>query len=153
MDGTRLALGVLVFVANAAGGAALAAPPPAGTVTPAPVVHERRPGLMVGGAVVFGLSWAPAVVLSGAMLADGCCPKTAASLWIPVLGPMTALPAHDRGIGILWSAAQLAGVAMFAYGMVGHDVPPAPTASRPPAVHFVPMLARDAGGMTLSGRW
>ena len=50
-------------------------PPTAGAPAPpkAAMVHQRRTRLMVGGGIIFGLSWGGAVFLSVAMLASGCC--------------------------------------------------------------------------------
>jgi hypothetical protein len=48
---------------------------------------------------------------------------------------------------------------MLIYGIKGEDVPavreaPAARAARPgPTFHLAPMLARDAGGMSLTARW
>jgi hypothetical protein len=129
----------------------------------------RRPyrGLVVAGALAFGVTWGIAVLVSAVLLdtsdgndtgCAGTCHDRAAVLWIPVAGPTIADrrdPSREEAghrTSLLWSAAQLAGVTMLAVGLYGHEVPVRRVAERP-TLQLLPMLARGAGGMALTARW
>jgi len=136
--------------------------PAAAPAPPLPVttIHRRRPGLIATGAVLFGLSYGGALFLSAAMLNSRCCSgDMALDFAIPVIGPVAGGPEPDRAVMILWSGAQLLGVVLFYYGMKGEDapatrdVPVAHAAGYAPTLQLLPMLARDTGGMALTGRW
>lgn len=137
---------------------ASASPPPFAPASPK--VHRRRRAAVATGAVIFGLSWGLAVFLGAAMIGSGCCQRSMAiGFFAPVVGPIASGPAADQGLMLFWSAAQLGGVILFAYGMRGEDVPAsaepaAPRAAgRGPTFQIAPMLARDAGGLTAIARW
>ena len=92
--------------------------------------HRARKGLVIGGAVTFGVSWGLAasisLLLTDGSSCSGTCRDMAEVLWIPIAGPVLA-GARDSGsdgsaFWILWSVAELAGVTMFVIGLVGHDV-------------------------------
>jgi hypothetical protein len=124
------------------------------------MVHKRRTGAIVSGAVIFGISYGLALVLSGAMFASNCCNTSMAiDFAIPVLGPAAGGPSADSGLMLFWSGAQLLGAVLLAYGIKGEDVPeirdvPPTRVARPaPALQLTPMLARGAGGMSLTARW
>jgi hypothetical protein len=146
----------------------VAFPPPLQRPSPPPpalpavtTVHRRRTGPLVGGAVLFGLTWGGAVFLSAALLHCACThPDMALEFAVPILGPVMAGPPADGSIWYVWSAAQLGGAILLGYGLKGEDVPvtgdvpPTRTGwSRPPELQLAPMLARDARGMTLTARW
>ena len=123
-------------------------------------MHRRRTGLVVAGAVIFGLSYGGAVFLSAAMINSGCCQSGMAfDFLIPILGPVAGGPAADTDVMLLWSGAQLAGAVMLYYGLKGEDVPVVraePTshsARRGPTLQLVPLLARGTGGLALTARW
>lgn len=128
-------------------------------LAPVTMVHRRRSGLVAAGAIVFGLSWGGAVFLSAAMISSRCCQRDMeVEFLVPIVGPAVASPPPDRGVMILWSAAQLSGAVMLYFGMKGEDVPVAHHASaaappRSPAFQLLPMLAPGAGGMALAARW
>jgi hypothetical protein len=139
--------------------------PPPGYATypqgPPPLVHRPRRGLLIGGAVTFGVSWGLAAIVSSVLVDNnsgcvGTCRDSANVFWVPIVGPIwanTRDPGSDgRGFFILWSAAELAGVVMFAFGVAGHDVP-AYRVDRGPALHLTPLLARDTNGLALTARW
>jgi hypothetical protein len=124
------------------------------------IVHKRRTGAIVGGAVVFGISYGLALFLSGAMFASNCCSTSMAiDFAIPVLGPAAGGPSADSGLMLFWSGAQLLGAVLLVYGIKGEDVPeirdvPPTRVVRPaPALQLTPLLARGAGGMSLTARW
>jgi len=59
-----------------------------------------------------------------------------------------------------WGGVQLGGALMLIYGIKGEDedvdvreAPAARAARRGGDLHLVPLLARDAGGMVLTGHW
>lgn len=134
---------------------ALPAPPPATTV------HRRHTAPLVGGAVIFGLTWGGAVFLSAALINCRCTSRDQAlGFAVPILGPVMSGPKADGNIWYLWSAAQLGGALLLGYGIKGEDVPmngeaPVTRAARlsPPEVQLTPLLARDARGMALTARW
>ena len=139
-------------------------PPPYATSPQGPptMVHRARKGLVIGGAVTFGVSWGIAALISSILVdsTSGCtgsCRDSANVFWVPVIGPIWADardPGSDgRGFFILWSAAELAGVVMFAFGVAGHDVPAYRFADHGPTLHLTPLLARDSSGMALTARW
>jgi hypothetical protein len=124
------------------------------------MVHRKRTGALVGGAVIFGISYALALGLSGAMFASDCCNRSMAiDFAIPVIGPVAGGPSADSGLMMFWSGAQLVGAIMLGYGIKGEDVPevrdvPAARVARDgPALNITPLLARGAGGMALTARW
>jgi len=112
--------------------AAYQPPPPAG---PPQMVHRPRKGLLIAGIITFGVSWGLAVLVS-ASLSDSSsttcttssCRDAADLFWIPIAGPILADNADPgdgsgRGLAILWSLAEVAGLTMAIIGMIGHDVP------------------------------
>jgi hypothetical protein len=131
------------------------------------MVHRPRRGLIVGGAITFGISWGIAAFASyfalyvGNTESNPCvytCHDTGVVLWIPIAGPIVA-EARDPGSGgrafaIGWSVVQLAGATMLALGIVGHEVPARRRVAQDrPTFHLAPLLARDASGITLAARW
>ncbi len=131
---------------------------------PPQLVTEHRPrrGLVIGGAILFGVSWGIAASVS--LLLSDCsssCSTTdknvAEVLWIPIAGPFLAgreTGSSDTPIWIAWSLAELAGATMFVIGVMGHDVTTYKrVAGRGPAWQLSPLLARDTSGMALTARW
>ena len=140
--------------------------PPPGYATypqgPPTLVHRPRRGLLIGGAVTFGVSWGIAAIVSSTLLDNsssctGTCRESANVFWVPIVGPIWADardPGSDgRAFFILWSAAELAGVIMLTFGIAGHDVPLYRVADRGPTLHLTPLLARDTNGLALTARW
>jgi hypothetical protein len=140
--------------------------PPPGYATypqgPPTLVHRPRRGLLIGGAVTFGVSWGIAAIVSSTLLDNnssctGSCRDAANVFWVPIVGPIWADardPGSDgRAFFILWSAAELAGVIMLTLGIAGHDVPLYRVADRGPTLHLTPLLARDTNGLALTARW
>lgn len=124
------------------------------------MVHKRRTGGILGGAVIFGISYGIALFFSGAMLASKCCTTSMAiDFAIPVLGPVAGGPSADGGFMMFWSGAQLLGAVLLVYGIKGEDVaeirdvPPTRMTRAAPALQLTPLLARGAGGMSLTARW
>jgi hypothetical protein len=187
-----IAVGVLAFVGNAAvrsavaqtaageptvtpssGNGAVPAPPypaaphggyaPPGSRQPQLTkVHRPRRGLVIAGAITFGVSWGVAAAGSFGFATSGCssseCSEIADYLWLPIVGPtvVAATEAGDEGadgIFYLWTAAQAAGVVMLVIGLIGHDVPEYRVARRGPTLQLAPLFARDANGMALTARW
>jgi len=142
----------------------VAPPPPVSASEPTPpvtTVHRTRKGPLVGGGVLFGLSWGGAVFLSAALLNCRCMSgDRALSFSIPVFGPMVAGPQPDEPLWYLWSAAQLGSALLLGYGLKGEDVPVTgegratrTASSIRPELQLTPMVARDAHGMALTARW
>jgi hypothetical protein len=132
---------------------------------PRQLVTEHRPrrGLVIGGAVLFGVTWGLAASISllatdGSLCSTANCRDMMEVLWIPIAGPALA-GARDSGSDgtatwILWSVAELAGVTMFVIGVIGHDVTTYKLAGRGgPTLQLSPLLARDTSGMALTARW
>jgi hypothetical protein len=130
---------------------------------PPQLVTEHRPrrGLVIGGAVTFGVSWGLAASIS--LLASDCSTCSGRDstdvLWIPIAGPVLAgsrdTGSNDSAFWILWSVAELAGVTMFVIGVIGHDVTTYKRVAgrNGPTLQLTPLLARDTSGMALTARW
>jgi hypothetical protein len=120
--------------AGASGSSPTAAVGPVEPVAPQ-VVHRKRAGLAIAGAVVFVASWVPALAIT-ATGRDSCdsqsCRDGHLLLSIPVLGPLYAAghetSEHDA-LYVLWGLVQAGGIAMFVAGLIGHDVAVIPAAS------------------------
>ncbi|HXU00987.1 MAG TPA: hypothetical protein VN903_08345 [Polyangia bacterium] len=122
-------------------------------------VHRPRRGLVTGGAVTFGVTWGIAATISFLLNGSSCsgsCSNNADYLWIPIAGPII-VSARDSGgdtsLFFLWSAAEAAGIVMFIFGVIGHDVMEYRIAQPVPTVQLTPMFTRDASGMALTARW
>jgi hypothetical protein len=126
------------------------------------MVHRPRRGLVVGGAVTFGVTWGIAASLSllftdGQSDCTGSCRREMDVLWVPVAGPLWA---NARGTGsdstaffALWSAAELAGIIMFSFGVAGHDVASYRVAQNGPTLELAPMVSRQGSGLGVLARW
>jgi len=116
-------------------------------------VHRAQRGLVLAGAITFGVSWGIAASIS--LLCAGRCSDGADYLWVPIAGPLLlGLDASEAsGIFILWSATEAAGAIMLVIGAMGHDVMEYRIARHGPTVHLAPLFARDASGMALTARW
>ncbi len=141
-------------------------PPPGYEPPQITMVHRRRSGLIVAGGVTFGVSWGLMAFVSYILLTSsdsGCsptCRESAKLILIPFVGPYLGDAHSSEGrvnpIAIGWGIVELVGATLLVFGFVGHDVPAKPvvrTAQRGPTLDLAPMLARDAGGMTLTARW
>ena len=135
------------------------------SLPPPQLVTEHRPrrGLVIGGAVTFGVSWGLAasisLLLSDCSGCSGTSNNIAEVLWIPIAGPVLAgsrdSGSNDTAFWILWSVAELAGATMFIIGVVGHDVTTYKRVAgrNGPTLQLTPLLARDTSGMALTARW
>jgi hypothetical protein len=132
------------------------APPPPLRVA---MVHRKRRGFLIGGAVTFGVSWLLSAVVSMTIVGGGACTHNCdagGALWIPIAGPVyAAATTEEPGPVVLigWTLVEVAGIALFAIGMAGHEVPEIQVARGGPTLRLTPLLARDAGGMALTARW
>lgn len=144
----------MAFVSQAARGQmaepAGAAPPTAAPVSPPgpQVVHRQRTELVIAGAVVFGLSWLPAVLVS-AKGRGGCddqdCRDHLTRLAIPVYGPwQVGGQQSNPALFVLWGLAQAGGLAMVVAGLIGHDVP---ADVNKPTVAITPMASQSSAGI------
>jgi hypothetical protein len=146
-----------------------AAPPPVSEqlATPVPprLVHRPRLAPLIGGAVVFGVTYGLAVfaawLYTVVSIDDGN--DGGSQTWrllIPLAGPLLA--ASKGGTGDLpdlgwaryaaWSVLQVAGTASLIYGAVGEDVPSTRRQPRP-AVGFAPVFSRTGFGLALNATW
>ena len=122
----------------------------------APVVHRKRVELIVGGSVLFGLAWLPAVAISakgGGGCDDQGCRDRVTRLAIPVYGPLQIGGAQTSGsstLYLLWSLAQVGGIAMVVAGLIGHDVP---VDASTPTVAITPTAAPHGAGVVLDARF
>jgi hypothetical protein len=124
-------------------------------------VHRARRGLVAGGVITFSVSWSIAATISWVLASSntgcsGSCRDARDYLWIPVAGPLIVGAndsSSDLSIFILWSAAQAAGIGLFAVGMAGRDVMEYRYAQRAPTLQLAPLFARDAHGLSLTARW
>lgn len=132
------------------------------TSTPAPGYHvERVPstGGMIGGALLFGLTYAPSVALGSVIVANGA--PAGAWLFVPVVGPLIELGGLGGGgvlSGLLGVAAvtdglaQLGGLTWFMVSaLVKHDRVVRDTASL--QVAPAPLVARGTLGFGVVGRF
>lgn len=148
-------------------------PPPALLPAQPQTIHKPYLGLVLGGRIVFGISYGIAAVIGGIfaltpspppnsisddVVCDSTCKKEGALLLVPVVGPLLSfnLWPHDATateVSLVWSGIEAAGLATVIVGLIGHDVPltPLPTESPAPGkVSLVPLVT-PAGG-TLSMR-
>jgi len=144
--------------------------PPASSVQPPSMgeplttIHRPRTGVLVAGAIVFGLVYG--ITLMGAIISwngvDGPCSDchSQSLLWsIPVAGPWAAnfsAPPDERVPTLFvaaWSGLEAAGLAMIIAGVIGHDVPRKMPSSAPAKVSVVPLVTRQAGMLSLRTLW
>ncbi|MBC7977081.1 MAG: hypothetical protein H7138_19055 [Myxococcales bacterium] len=118
--------------------------------------YRKRKGLIVGGAVTFGVSYGIAMLAAaaGEDASNANDDNELAALWIPVAGPFIQMSETESAFGKVFLAgmggAQLAGALMLYYGMtsqqrifVRNDLIGSLTVS--------PMAGNGASGMMLSG--
>jgi hypothetical protein len=127
---------------------------PSGVQAQPAMVHRARRGLVVAGAVTFGVSWSVAVAASAVpSIGDTCndqCRAWSKEGWIPVVGPLfVAGASSDPTPLVIWSVIEAGGLAMLVVGLIGHDVP-SPDLRRGPGWSLVPALSPHLGGLTLS---
>ena len=117
-------------------------------------IHRSRKGLVIAGAVTFGVSYGIATALGawvGTHHTSDCaaCGTTAALFAIPVAGPWVAEASSPRPSAIwpwaAWSGVEAAGVALLIVGLVGHDVPREPS---PPVVAHVSLVPTFTPGLS-----
>jgi len=119
------------------------------------LVHRRRKGLVIGGAVTLGVTWGVSSLVwaIGEDTSDG--PSDVRYMWIPVAGPFLTLAHTDSATAKVFlvglGGAQLAGAIMLYYGMtsrkkvlVRNDLVG--------SLQVAPM-AGEAQGLVVSGRF
>jgi hypothetical protein len=121
-------------------------------------VERTRKGLVIGGAVTFGVLYLiSALVASANADANPDQANPAAALYVPAIGPFIQMASTDGSTPKLFLAidgiAQSAGVAMFVVGLtspktvlVRNDL-----GDNRPRVHFAPMLSSTTQGAGLVG--
>lgn len=123
------------------------------------MVHRKWTGLVVGGAITFGLSWGLASLVGFSKPSSDCTENcdSRSAFFIPVAGPAVWAAGHPHANGAAisysWSLIEAGGLAMLVVGLVGHDVPQRRVSERGLTLHVVPMLARDSRGVALTARW
>jgi hypothetical protein len=135
------------------------------------VEQKPRDGLVAGGAILFGVSYAlalvPGVVLAGARGPDwGCnatgpCPtaRSAIPFFIPGVGPFIAAGVLSGGsssggaaaICVFDGLAQVGGIAMLAYGLAKHSVVAPDRKAATFALTPAPLVGNGRTGMGLVG--
>jgi hypothetical protein len=131
---------------------------------PPRMIHKRRRGFVVAGAIVFGLLYSVqliAALAAGGGGADdqGCnssCSNQAGLFLLPVVGPWLsdgADPHHGTLTpDLIFGGIEAAGLAMLIVGLVGHDVLVGP----PPKdrnLTFLPFVTPQVEGLSMAMRW
>lgn len=119
---------------------------------PRPGERRRIRGLVIGGAITFGVTWGIAVmasaVLSGSSDCSDCDDVTPV-LWIPLAGPLIADAVDstdDGGVTVmmaLWTLAQTAGATMLVIGLIGRKTPESQESTR--GWHLAPLVGQVNG--------
>jgi hypothetical protein len=121
-------------------------------VPPRPGERRRIRGLVIGGAITFGVTWGIAVVSSiGLSSADGCsdCDEVTPVLWIPLAGPLIAdaVDSTDSDtetfVMALWTVAQTAGATMLVIGLIGRKTPESQESTS--GWHLTPLVGQVNG--------
>jgi hypothetical protein len=95
------------------------------------VVRRPRLGLLIPGAIMFGVSYILAVAINQSGCADtslvGSCGSRSDAIYVPVIGPLvvasdSATSSGDARAYGLDSAVQAAGLVMLTIGIIGRDV-------------------------------
>lgn len=119
--------------------------PPGYSVT----THARR-GLVIGGAVTFGVLYALSLIAVDASRKDGHTDDNMRNLYIPAIGPFIAASNTEGSKSVLYldGLGQVAGLAMFVSGLafpqtelVRNDVA---------SVRVLPMVGQGKSGMTMN---
>ena len=125
-------------------------------------IHRSRKGLVIAGAVTFGVSYGIATALGawvGTHHTSDCvdCGKTAALFAIPVAGPWVAEASSPRPSTTwpwaAWSGVEAAGLALLIVGLVGEDVPVEPLPRAVARVTVVPTFTPDLSALSLHVIW
>ena len=142
------------------------APPPGAKpqpyLLPTRMVHKKRRGFVVAGAIVFGLLYSVQLIAAlgvGASYEDqGCnsvCSNQQGLLLLPIAGPWLsdgADPHHGSLTpDLIYGGIEAAGLVMLIVGLVGHDVPAGPTPGR--NLTFLPFVTPQAEGLSMAMRW
>jgi hypothetical protein len=119
-------------------------------------VNRARKGLIIGGAVTFGVTYAIAMLTAAAgddLNRSGESTTNLDALWIPGLGPFILLGQTDSTVGrvwlIQWGLAQSAGAIMLVYGLTN----PKTILVRSDQLSVAPMIAHGASGLMVTGRF
>jgi hypothetical protein len=125
------------------------------------MVHKKRRGFVVAGAIVFGLLYSVQLIAAlgvGAADDQGCnsvCSNQQGLLLVPIFGPWLsdgADPHHGSLTpDLIYGGIEAAGLAMLLVGLVGHDVPAGPTRDR--NLTFLPFVTPQAEGLSMAMRW
>jgi hypothetical protein len=126
------------------------------------MVHKKRRGFVVAGAIVFGLLYSVQLIAAlgvGASYDDqGCnsvCSNQQGLLLLPIAGPWLsdgADPHHGSLTpDLIYGVVEAAGLAMLLVGLVGHDVLEAPKPDR--NLTFLPFVTPQAEGLSMAMRW
>jgi len=121
-------------------------------VPPRPGERQRIRGLVIGGAITFGITWGIAVMSSiGLSAADNCsdCDEVTPVLWIPLAGPLIAdaVDSTDSDtetfVMALWTLAQTAGATMLVIGLIGRKTPESKESTS--GWHLTPLVGQVNG--------
>jgi hypothetical protein len=138
--------------------------------------HKVRLGLLVPGAIVFGISYG--VMVFGGLIELGCVPTNTpgyqndgtgctssshtqgVAAVVPVFGPLLmneAGPhtATDTKVALAWSCIEAVGLAALIAGIIGHDVPGSSVVAiaSPARVSVIPLVTPEGGMLSLGTRW
>jgi hypothetical protein len=136
-------------------------PAPSPVLTAPRMIHKPRPGLVLAGVAIL----IPAYVVQLLMpfgysptiqtYDQPCsyCEKAQALSLVPIVGPWLAAreagTPNDTGM-LLFGGVEAAAATMLIVGLIGHDVPEEPKASK---VSLAPFVTPESGGMSLRLRW
>jgi len=121
--------------------------------------HRKRRGLIVGGAVTFGVLYSVSILVAATGEDSNPGHNKLAALFVPVFGPFIQLGNSNSATGNFFlvadGLAQAAGVTMFALGLalpetilVRNDL-----AENAPKMTVGPLFAQNGGGLSLTGHF
>jgi hypothetical protein len=126
------------------------------------MVHKKRRGFVVAGAIVFGLLYSVQLIAAlgvGAADDQGCnslCSNQQGLLLLPIAGPWLADGAdpHHGSLtpDLIYGGVEAAGLAMLIVGLYGHDVLVGPTPKHR-NLTFLPFKTPQAEGLSMAMRW
>jgi hypothetical protein len=143
--------------ADDAAPSATASAAPVGTPAAPSSAPPSRKGFVVGGAVVFALTYIGSALAATTGYANSADLTSARGfLWVPAVGPFiqmgNATAAGDVFL-VLDGLAQVGGLSMLVYGLAAPRAETAFTPPKPPAVSLVPMVTPQSTGALLVGRF
>jgi len=134
--------------------------PPSAPPLEARWVHRPRTGLLIAGAVTFGVSYGAALwfglTVSTNVDTDPCnhCLQRAGLVVVPLAGPALyawKTPGSSTWPFAVWTGVEAVGAAMLVVGAVGRDV--LQFERHRAGVTLVPAFTREARALSLSVRW